>query len=45
VTNIASRFRTRRAAVRRTRAIERALSHATSPNLRDEILAIAHRSI
>ncbi|MCW2502662.1 MAG: hypothetical protein JWO79_946 [Actinomycetia bacterium] len=45
MTSMASKFRTRRAAVRRARAIERALSHATSPNMRDEILAIAHRSI
>jgi hypothetical protein len=39
----ATKFRTRRAAVRRARAIERALAQATSPSMRDEIIAIAHR--
>jgi hypothetical protein len=37
------RFRDRRTAARRTRAIERALRSANSPGVRDEILAIAQR--
>jgi hypothetical protein len=37
------RFRSRRDAARRTRAIERALRATNSPAVRDEILAIAQR--
>ncbi|HEX2356540.1 MAG TPA: hypothetical protein VHI50_08775 [Micromonosporaceae bacterium] len=37
------RIRSRRDAVRRARAIERALHSTTSPAVRDEILAIATR--
>ncbi|MEV1288345.1 hypothetical protein [Micromonospora sp. NPDC049679] len=37
------RFRTRRDATRRARAIERALRSATSPAVRNEILVIAQR--
>ncbi|HEX5541410.1 MAG TPA: hypothetical protein VFX60_07585 [Micromonospora sp.] len=37
------RFRARRQAARRTRAIESALRSATSPAVRDEILAAAQR--
>ena len=43
--NFATRFRTRRAAIRRARAIERALAQATSPEMRHEIQAIAYRSL
>jgi len=38
-----TRFRDRRAATRRARALERALRSAQSPAVRDEILAIASR--
>lgn len=37
------RFRTRRDAARRTRAIERALRSANSPAVREEILVMAQR--
>ncbi len=37
------RFRARRAAARRTRAIERVLQATNSSAVRDEILAIAQR--
>jgi hypothetical protein len=37
------RYRNRRDAARRARAIERALRTATSPAVRDEILTIAQR--
>ena len=38
-----NRFRDRRDAARRARAIERALRSAKTPAVRDEILAIASR--
>lgn len=37
------RFRSRRDAARRARAIDRALRSATSPAVRDEILTLAQR--
>ncbi len=43
VSTLAEKFRTRRNAARRARAIERALSHCTSQTMRDEILTIANR--
>jgi hypothetical protein len=43
VSTLAQKFRTRRAAVRRARAIERALATCTSETMRDEILTIANR--
>jgi hypothetical protein len=43
VSSLAQKFRTRRAAVRRARAIERALATCTSQSMRDEILTIANR--
>jgi hypothetical protein len=45
VSTLASKFRSRRAAVRRARAIERALATCTSPTMRDEILTIANRDV
>jgi hypothetical protein len=45
MSTIAARFRTRRAANRRARAIERALAQATSPEMRHEIHAIALRNL
>ena len=43
MSTLAEKFRTRRAAVRRARAIERALATCTSPRMRDEILSVAKR--
>jgi hypothetical protein len=43
VSTLAQKFRTRRAAIRRTRAIERALATCTSQTMRDEIMTIASR--
>jgi hypothetical protein len=43
VSTLAEKFRTRRNAARRARAIERALAHCTSQTMRDEILTIANR--
>jgi len=40
---LATRWRTSRAAARRTRAINRALAGVTSPSMREELLAIANR--
>jgi hypothetical protein len=45
VSTLASKFRARRAAVRRARAIERALATCTSPTMRDEILTVANRDL
>jgi hypothetical protein len=45
VSTLAQKFRTRRAAVRRARAIERALATCTSQTMRDEILTIANRRL
>jgi len=45
VSTLAEKFRSHRKAARRARAIERALSHATSQSMRDEILAIANRDL
>ncbi|WP_213454758.1 hypothetical protein [Rhizomonospora bruguierae] len=41
--NMLNRYRSRREAARRTRAIERALNSANTPALREEILSIADR--
>jgi hypothetical protein len=43
--NMFERFRSRRDAARRTRAIERALRGANSHAVRQEILAIAQRDM
>ena len=43
MSTLAEKFRSHRKAARRARAIERALSHATSQSMRDEILTIANR--
>lgn len=43
MSSLAEKFRERRNAARRARAIERALAHCTSRTMRDEILAIANR--
>jgi hypothetical protein len=43
VSRLADKFRARRNAARRARAIERALAHSTSQSMRDEILTIANR--
>lgn len=45
MSRLAEKFRTRRNAARRARAIERALAHCTSQTMRDEILTIANRSL
>jgi hypothetical protein len=45
VSTLAQKFRDRRNAARRARAIERALSHARSQTMRDEILTIANRDL
>jgi hypothetical protein len=44
MSTLAEKFRTRRAAARRARAIERALAHCSSQSMRDEILTIANRT-
>ena len=45
MSTLAQKFRDRRNAARRARAIERALSHARSQTMRDEILTIANRDL
>jgi hypothetical protein len=45
MSNFAARVRSRFAAVRRARAIERALGQATSPEMRHEIQTIAFRGL
>lgn len=37
-------FRDRRRATRDRRAIERAISHATTPSMRDELIMVSQRS-
>ncbi|WP_163512496.1 hypothetical protein [Fodinicola acaciae] len=41
--NLVRKYREHRASVRRSRAIERAIASATSPSMREELLAIANR--
>jgi hypothetical protein len=43
VDSIVRKYREHRATVRRTRAINRAIASATSPSMREELLAIANR--
>ncbi|WP_018347402.1 hypothetical protein [Longispora albida] len=43
MSNLMDKFRNRRAAHRRARAIERALQNCPSQSLRDELLTIANR--
>ena len=43
MSTLVNRIRDRRAAVRRARAIERALASAPSQAMRDELLAITNR--
>jgi hypothetical protein len=43
VDSIVRKYREHRASIRRNRAINRAIASATSPSMREELLAIANR--